>query len=45
VEKKKAVSKESDIERKECRTCNVSLSHCGGVEDSSLLGVKDIKAT
>jgi hypothetical protein len=45
VEKKKAVSKESDIERKECRTSNDSLSHSGADEDSSLPGVKDIKAT
>ena len=44
-ERQKTVSQLPDIERKECRTCNVSLSHSDGVEDSNLLGVKDNKAT
>jgi hypothetical protein len=38
VKKKEAVSKESDIERKECSFCEFSVSHSGADEDSILLG-------
>jgi hypothetical protein len=40
-ERQKAVSEESDIERKECRICGVSLSHSGAEEDASLLGCSE----
>jgi len=37
-ERQKAVSEVSDIERKECRICEVSVSHSGADEDSRVLG-------
>jgi len=37
-ERQKAASEESDVERKEFRICEVSVSHSGADEDRVLLG-------
>ena len=37
-ERQKAASEVSDIERKECRICEVSFSHSGADKDSCLVG-------
>ena len=37
-ERQKAASEESDVETKECRICEISVSHSGADEDRVLLG-------
>ena len=37
-ERQKAPSEVSDVERKECRICEISVSHSGADEDSCLVG-------